>query len=170
MPRRWNKNAKRHPSAPRCLARFPPELRVGTVVVPRHLWDPTMCQRGVYLSVSTASHLSPHNVPLSSTRGLPTADLSTITATLCPLKAFVSRSERAWPVVVQLVDARLVPYYTYVVARALVTLSVSAAAHCARARPGRAGGERRAAVVGGCVAGQRPLREADCCTTVCGRN
>lgn len=86
-----------------------------------------MRQRGVYRSVEyRLESLTLHNAPLSSTRGLAAADLPAITATLRPLKALLPRFERAWPVVVPLEDARLVPYYTDVFACALVTLAVSA--------------------------------------------
>lgn len=130
-PRRRQRTA-----APRCVDRPPlqellrpglRELRVGSVVVPRHLWDLRMRQKGVYRSVEyVIERLTLDDELLLSTSHLDPSRLRDAVATLRPLNRLLPRFERNWPVAVTVAEAGLFSYKADLLSCALVTLAMSA--------------------------------------------
>lgn len=123
-------------AVPRCAVRPPlqellrpglRELRVGSIVVPRHLWDLRMRQKGVYRSVEyVVERLTLDGELLPSTSHIDRNRLRDVVATLRPLNRLLPRFERNWPVVVTVAEACLFSYKADLLSCALVTLAMSA--------------------------------------------
>lgn len=103
------------------------ELRVGSVVVPRHLWDLRMRQKGVYRSVEyVVERLTLDDEYVLSTRYIDPSRISDVVATFRPLSRLLPRFEREWPVTATVAEAGLFTYKADLLSCALVTLAMSA--------------------------------------------
>lgn len=104
------------------------EFRVGSVVVPRHLWDLRMRQKGIYRSVEyVVERLTLDNEDIPSIQAADPLRHHDVVATLRPVNRLLPRFEREWPVSVKVHDACLFSYTADLLSCALVTLAVSAA-------------------------------------------
>lgn len=103
------------------------ELEIGSVVVPRHLWDLRMRKIGVYRSVEyRIESMSLDSVAIQSTRYVSRSRLGDVIITLRPVSRLLPRFERKWPAQVSIRDAKLVSYKADLLNCALVTLGLSA--------------------------------------------
>ena len=99
------------------------ELRIGTLAVPRHLWNKRMRQKGVYRSVEyVIEGLILDDKPIESTRHVPPGRVDEIVARIRPSNRLLPRFERHWPVDVTIGEAKLWSYKTDLLSCVIATI------------------------------------------------